>query len=473
MMSYDPYWDNVVLAMHLEDATDLKGHTSIPTDLAFVPAKFNNGVKATNNSSNIEFADSTDWNLNGVDYTIDFWFNRGANNPYYLISKFDGSNASFYLQFTNDNTLKLSTYSAAGFNGVFKSVISGTIPQGEEVYCALVCSGNVAQWYINGVSSGAPVTMAAIYVSNCPLRVMANGYSGTGSTDYTLDDLRITKGIARDGTIVPTEQFPNSSEPPPDLTVYPISTTKIPDSFLHDLGYGTPSPVNFAVSNGRTVISAFSNQIIVQGDIECVLYDVGVKSSPAFVYNFGFELDGVGPEVMADIYSCRVLNGGGQTNIGRGQFVDGFVIYTGQDLSASVNVTPDSRGALDNTTDGDITYLLCYKIGFAEITIRSYNLDGFISEVDLTNSPYADSIGDIDDGRFCVMSSYEFDKRITLMTSNSGNPVFQSDVVMLDAPISNYISGRILTVVCDNGKVYFYDIIDITNPVLKSSIMAQ
>ena len=78
-MTYDPYWNNVVLAMHMDDVglSDLKGHAVTLNGNAArssVQSKFGGYSTAFDGTGDyLSLSDSEDWNFGAGDFTIEFW----------------------------------------------------------------------------------------------------------------------------------------------------------------------------------------------------------------------------------------------------------------------------------------------------------------------------------------------------------------------------------------------------------------
>ena len=150
---------------------------------------------------------STDWNING-DYTVEAWFRTNAISGVHaaiFVATMNNSASSGWLigHFQGDMFARL--------NGtLFYSAGAAPFPVDTWKHFAFVCAGVNYRAYLNGTqvysgSSATTTNSSALYVGNQPdldsLR-WTNGY---------IDDLRITKGVARytSNFSVPPAQFPD------------------------------------------------------------------------------------------------------------------------------------------------------------------------------------------------------------------------------------------------------------------------
>jgi hypothetical protein len=151
-------------------------------------------------------------------FTIEFWvyFNSQtsvndlvatANN-----NSFIGASKSGWVVAVNSaNGIRFSYQSNNSW--VFDTVLGQTISNTTWTHIAIVRSGSTITGYKNGTASGTTITSSAALVSNTyGVYVGAGaGDSGTISNCY-IDDLRITKGVARytANFTTPTAAFPNN-----------------------------------------------------------------------------------------------------------------------------------------------------------------------------------------------------------------------------------------------------------------------
>ena len=223
-MAGDPYWNNVVLAMHMDDTglTDAKGRAVTLNGNASrsaVQSKFG-GYSAVFDGNNdyLTLASSSDWAFGTADFTIEFWLYRSGDNVV------GTGNAAVLLDLRTiepcaqiELHLTGSTFAspqrvALYVNGADRIVSTSQISNGFS-YVALVRSSKVTKLYVNGTSEGGTYTDTNNYAAAA--MTLAGRFAAV-STDYRslngyIDDLRITKGVARytANFTPPTEAFPN------------------------------------------------------------------------------------------------------------------------------------------------------------------------------------------------------------------------------------------------------------------------
>lgn len=222
-MASDPYWNSVVLAMHMDDVglTDLKGHTitlvgtaarsAAQSKFGGYSALFNAATPNQGNRLSVT-GTLTDFSFSG-DFTVEFYMYPTA---------FGASWGSFVVDTRNTsggNGTGLCIYYGYAPNGNKLSVYDGTTsiettfvpPLNAWSHVAVVRASGVISVYANGDLVNTPVSNSTtISCSQFLIGCSANAASTTGIAGY-IDDLRVTKGVARytANFAVPTEAFPN------------------------------------------------------------------------------------------------------------------------------------------------------------------------------------------------------------------------------------------------------------------------
>jgi hypothetical protein len=216
----DPYFGNVVLLMGYEG---VNGSTGAPGMTDESPAAHGTATGLVNatisntkfrfgstslflNSGRIQFADSNDWNFGAGNFTFELWVNLNSlSGIRRFISTWNGTNDSqlgFNLGMTGAGTALTWQVSTSGANN-FVDINAGWIPVINEWYfIALDYDGTKYRAYINGVMVGSSTTARTIFDSTHSLNIGSDN-DGTSQLLGYLDELRITKGIARyavDGT---------------------------------------------------------------------------------------------------------------------------------------------------------------------------------------------------------------------------------------------------------------------------------
>lgn len=227
-MEKDPYWNSVVLAMHMDDVglTDVKGHTitlvgtaarsAAQSKFGGYSALFNAATPNQGNRLSVT-GTLTDFSFSG-DFTVEFYMYPtafGASWGSYVVDTRNTSNA---------NGTGWSIVYGYASSGNKLSVIDGTTsiattfvpPLNAWSHVAVVRASGVISVYANGALVNTPVSNSAtIPCSQFLIGSAGNAASTTGIAGY-IDDLRITKGVARytANFTPPTEAFPNT---PPQL----------------------------------------------------------------------------------------------------------------------------------------------------------------------------------------------------------------------------------------------------------------
>lgn len=199
---YDPYWDAVVLGMHMDGAdngttfTDVKGKTVTVNGNAQTKTatkKFGTASAYFDGTGDyLVVPNSADLNFGTGDFTIELWFNKSSTSNkgiFHMYSGipnpsvdgvgvgYDGTQFQIYAQNANNGT------------GAF------TLIAGAWYHLALVRSSGSTRLYVNGVQLGSAVSHAA-NISGNQLNIGLY-YDPTFTFDGYIDDLRITRGVAR------------------------------------------------------------------------------------------------------------------------------------------------------------------------------------------------------------------------------------------------------------------------------------
>lgn len=217
----DPFFANVATGLHFDGAngsttfTDQKGKTYTANGNAQVSTaqgKFNQSLLLDGSGDYLTTPDNADFDFGTGDFTIDCFIRPttlGINQA--IVAKYAPDSERYFWQLQTDNTLAFYRQDYLG-NTLFSVVSTGTIASNTWSYIALVRSGNNFTQYINAVTDGTASTATNVYgdglfyigaldVVNPAFNYYFNGY---------IDDMRITKGVARTISGVPTSAFPDS-----------------------------------------------------------------------------------------------------------------------------------------------------------------------------------------------------------------------------------------------------------------------
>jgi hypothetical protein len=146
-------------------------------------------------------------------FTIEGWFNfNGTPNTSSLVSSQKyytaGFNGNWILRITSTTSVAWASYDGQA-NEAYKEFTVPTMSSGTWYYFALVRSGTAITFYLNGTASSSGTltdskslndgSASGIFIGKSTINNDFNGY---------IDDLRITRGVARTITASPTAPFP-------------------------------------------------------------------------------------------------------------------------------------------------------------------------------------------------------------------------------------------------------------------------
>jgi hypothetical protein len=135
-------------------------------------------------------------------WTIEFWFYTSSTaRQCFIDTRSTTSSATGLTFYVNPTTPTLGLQ----INSIV-CTSTATLPQNTWNYIAVTSTGSTATIYLNGVSVASGATSQAI--TDQYLRIGATAGASIGSfVNGYMDELRITKGFARDVTTVPTAPF--------------------------------------------------------------------------------------------------------------------------------------------------------------------------------------------------------------------------------------------------------------------------
>ena len=218
----DPYFANVSLLLKMDGAngsttfTDSSnnGFTITPhgsAQISTAQSKFGGGAGTFSGGAYIIAPASSAFDFNAGDFTIEAWvyFNSVAADQRVAGGDFVNSQGNFNWAWYVESAGVLSYYLSSNGSSwnVADIVAFGPISAGQWHYVALVRSGNTITPYIDGIPGTTTTTTASIFANstNGPFF----GKQGSSYFNGIIDEIRITKGIARTIT-VPTAPFPTA-----------------------------------------------------------------------------------------------------------------------------------------------------------------------------------------------------------------------------------------------------------------------
>lgn len=219
MAGVDPFFNNTVLLLHCDDAglTDVRGHTvTLNGNVArsATQSKFG-GYSATFDGTGdyLTIPSSTDWDFGSGDFTIEFWTYLNSNASGWFIVRRDTSTpwSPFGLLLSTGKLRALYTSGTASYDVDITG--TATITTGAWHHIALVRRGSAFQTYIDGVADASGTSSTTMRTLNEQLVIGAADATGSSpNLNGYIDDLRITKGVARYTApfAVPTATFPDA-----------------------------------------------------------------------------------------------------------------------------------------------------------------------------------------------------------------------------------------------------------------------
>ena len=228
----DPYFGNTVLLMGYEGAN---GSTGAPGMTDESPAAHGNAIvvggavidtsqhefgsssaklpKAS--SSTLEFNASTDWALDSTPFTIETWIRFNTTPPssqYFIVDNWGGASSLGWVLAVDSTGHMVWAVSTTGANNFTDISATWNPTTGVWYFIAIDFDGTKYRAYSNGVMIGSSTTLRTIFNPGNKLGIGANSINTGFWLDGWLDELRITKGVARyasdAGFAVPTAAFP-------------------------------------------------------------------------------------------------------------------------------------------------------------------------------------------------------------------------------------------------------------------------
>lgn len=219
----DPYFANVSCLLHFDG---MSGSTTItdsgPGALTFTAGGSAALSNAQSKFGGTSFAPGTGWarttslsgfQLGSGNFTIEGWvyIPSAPAGDRAICTLWDSGNLGWYMGVGATRAL-FFYYSPNGSSGSFPASTAGVVPTGAWTHVAVVRNSGTLTFYVNGVSQGTASISGSIFSATPPFSVGAD--SGTAGQNFPgyIDDLRVTKGVARytSAFTPPTMPFPDS-----------------------------------------------------------------------------------------------------------------------------------------------------------------------------------------------------------------------------------------------------------------------
>ena len=211
----DPYFASVVLLLH-NDSSSFADSSGTPATVTTNLTTFDSSVKkfgagSASHRANNNYLTITDDGRFGVtteDWTVEMWVAPDSTSGFTTARRlFEAQFLRLVASGTDDVSMQVSFNNFVSATVVATSAINMTL--GQWYYIAMTRSGSTFSLYIDGALIGS-ITNATAH-NGATKNVSIGGTSGNNNYSRSwIDDVRVTVGVARDVTVVPTEAFPDS-----------------------------------------------------------------------------------------------------------------------------------------------------------------------------------------------------------------------------------------------------------------------
>lgn len=223
---YDPYFDYVSLLLKMDgsnDSTTFKDSSlknfSITTNgdakVSTAQSKFGGSSAIFDGTGDYLSLTATNaFNFFNTNYTVECWFYRTVNQTGGQLfgDRITAVYSSYALEINSSNKLHLHIRSAASSWYNTSGYVSNTVIAANQwVHIAWVCNGSKTTMYIDGVADSVinnlNIPILSAYAQPTTIYV---GAGGNGGINGYIDDLRVTRGVARytSNFTPPTVVFP-------------------------------------------------------------------------------------------------------------------------------------------------------------------------------------------------------------------------------------------------------------------------
>lgn len=206
----DPYWNNVVLAMHMDDVglTDAKGHAVTLNGNAArssAQSKFGGYSAAFDGTGDkLLLSASSNFVFGEQDFTIEGWAYVTGGGDYGRLVHFGPfwqSNDSWGINGNDGAYPNKLTFGSYKLGASRPCVSTNNRPTNQWFHFALTRASGVFRLFMNGVLEATNSSYTSATIESSATNTLAVGSSTTtsGGEDIAgyVDDLRITKGVAR------------------------------------------------------------------------------------------------------------------------------------------------------------------------------------------------------------------------------------------------------------------------------------
>jgi hypothetical protein len=226
----DPYFGNVVLLMGYEGVNGSTGAPGMtdespaahgiasvsgtpPPQISTAQFKFGSSSLTIDGAhGRFNYADSNDWNLGSSPFTVECWlYTTTITGTHFIVGQWNVAGDLGWIFSLGSAALGLSI-STTGSDNIAQLSSSINISANTWYHAAIDFDGTKYRLYVNGVMGASNTTLRTIHDSPDQLSVGMNQVGSAFWWNGYIDELRITKGVARyasdAGFAVPTAAFP-------------------------------------------------------------------------------------------------------------------------------------------------------------------------------------------------------------------------------------------------------------------------
>lgn len=223
----DPYWSNVVLLLHCDGTNGSTAFIDSSSSAKTVTANGNAQITTTDpkfgtgaylgdgNADFLTLADSDDWHFGSGDWTVECFLriaSTAGTNRQVMGQRSTSIFCPFVIEINFGVLRVFISYNNSSWTGGGTPAITGSLLSINTWYHIALCrEGENLRLFIDGVQSGSTFNIGSNSFTNSNQLFNVGGFSTT-CTNGRIDEVRITKGVARytaDFT-PPTQAFPDS-----------------------------------------------------------------------------------------------------------------------------------------------------------------------------------------------------------------------------------------------------------------------
>ena len=205
----DPYWSNVSLLLHgdcINGSTAIADSARINTvttngtaRIETATVKFGSGaIQAASGSAGwLTMPSNSQLDLSTGDFTLELWLYATSSGAQMVLNKANGTSYYPWQIFINSSGQIQWRGSNTGGAALVYDIIGGTFSTNAWHHVAAVRSGSTFTLYLDGAAAGSATYAGALFSSTTD-PVSIGGYQhGLYTLNGFVDDVRITKGVAR------------------------------------------------------------------------------------------------------------------------------------------------------------------------------------------------------------------------------------------------------------------------------------